>query len=71
MPYSTLFWSIYTNSVCSLMENTKIEILPNSKKSKYYLGNPMSTTKLLCIKSVRKNIQCPILLCFGVYTQTP
>ena len=24
MPYSTLFWSIYTNSISSLMQNTEI-----------------------------------------------
>ena len=40
MPYSTLFWSIHTNSVCSLMSNNEIPILPESKKSKYYLGAP-------------------------------
>ena len=71
MPYSTLFWSIYTSSVCSLMYNKEILILRESKKSKYYLGNPMLKTKLLGIQSVRKNIQCTILLCFGVYTPTP
>ena len=32
MPYSTVFWSIYTNSVCSLMLNTEILILRESKK---------------------------------------
>ena len=31
----------------------------------------MIKTKFLCIQCVRKNIQCPILLCFGVYTPTP
>ena len=30
----------------------------------------MIKRKLLWIWSVRKNIQCPILLCFGVYTPT-
>ena len=30
----------------------------------------MLKTKLLSIYSVRKNIQCPFLLCFGVYTST-
>ena len=41
MPFSTIFWSIYTNSVCSLMENTEMLILPESKKSKYDPGTPM------------------------------
>ena len=31
MPYSTLFSSIYTNLGCSLMENTEILILCESK----------------------------------------
>ena len=31
MPYSTLFWSIYTNSIGSLMKNTKILYLSESK----------------------------------------
>ena len=52
------------------MENTEILILPESKKSKYNLGTPMLRTKLFLIESVRKNIQCPILTCFGVYTPT-
>ena len=50
------------------MYKTEILILPVSKKYKYYLGTPMSKTKLLGRKSVRKNIQCSFLLCFGVYT---
>ena len=41
MPNSTLFCNIYTNSICSLIENTEILILPISKKSKYYLGTSM------------------------------
>ena len=41
MTYSTIFSSIYTNSVCSLMKNTEILILLESKKSKYYLGTQM------------------------------
>ena len=45
--------------------------LSESIKSKYFLGTPMLKTKLLCIKSVRKNIQCPFLLRFRVYTPTP
>ena len=40
------------------------------KKSKSYLGTPMLREKLPWIESVRKNIQCRILLCFGVYTPT-
>ena len=47
MPYATLFWSIPINSVCSLMEDTEILILPELKKSKYYLAKPMLKTKLL------------------------
>ena len=43
----------------------------NRRKSKYYLGTPMLKTKLLWMNSVRKNIQCPFLLCFVVYTPTP
>ena len=70
MFYSTVFWSIYTNSICSLMWNTEILILPESKKSKYYLGTPMLISKLVWIQSLRKNIQNPFLLCFGVYTQS-
>ena len=31
MPYSTLFWSIYTNSLCSLKKNTEILYLSESK----------------------------------------
>ena len=31
----------------------------------------MLKAKFLFKKSVRKNIQCPILLCFGVYTPSP
>ena len=31
----------------------------------------MLKTKLLWIQSVRKYIQCPILLCFKVYTPNP
>ena len=42
----------------------------NRKKSKYYVGTPMLKAKLLWIWSVRKNTQCPILLCFVVYTPT-
>ena len=42
----------------------------NRKKSKYYLGTPKLKTKLLWIYSVRKNIQCSILSCFGVFTPT-
>ena len=30
--YCTLFWSIYSNSVCSLTWNTEIQILHESKK---------------------------------------
>ena len=30
----------------------------------------MLKAELLLRKSVRENIQCPILLCFGVYTLT-
>ena len=41
MPFSTLFWNIYTNSICSLMLNTEIQIYTNQKKSKKYLGAPM------------------------------
>ena len=40
------------------------------EKSEYYLGTPMLKIKLLLILSVRENIQCPILLCFGVYKPT-
>ena len=47
MLYSTLFWSIYTNTVCSLMYNIEILNLPESKKSKYYLGTPMLKTKFV------------------------
>ena len=32
MPDSTRFWSIYTNSICSLIYNTEILILRESKK---------------------------------------
>ena len=32
MPYSTLFWSIYTNSICYLMKNTKILNLSELKE---------------------------------------
>ena len=32
MPYCTLFWSIYTNLVCSLIKNTEILILLELKK---------------------------------------
>ena len=35
------------HSIYLLMENTKILILPELKHSKYYLGTPMVTTKLL------------------------
>ena len=38
MPISTLFWGIYTNSIVSLMKNTEILNLLESRKSKYYLG---------------------------------
>ena len=41
MFYSTLFWSIYKNSVCSLMENTEIVIFIELNKSKYHLGTLM------------------------------
>ena len=44
--------------------------LTKSKKSKYYQGTPVLETKLLLIKSVKKKIQCPILLYFRVYTRT-
>ena len=44
MPYSTLFWSLYTNSGCSLMLNTEILILRESKKYKYNLGTSMIKT---------------------------
>ena len=47
MPNSTLFWSVYTNSVCTLKLNTKIKNIPESKKSKYDLGTQMLKTKLL------------------------
>ena len=70
MPSSTMFWSIYTNSICSLMYNIEIQILPESKKSKYCLGKPMLKTTLLVIYSVRRNITCPILLGFRLYTPT-
>ena len=46
-------------------------ILPESKKSKYYLGNPMLKTKFSEYNLSEKNIQCTILLCFEVYTPTP
>ena len=49
---------------------TKFKYYENKKKSKYYLGTPMLKSKLLWIKSVQKNIQCLLLLCFGVYTPT-
>ena len=42
----------------------------NRNKSKYYLGTRMLKGKLLGIQCVRKNIQWPFLLCFGVYTPT-
>ena len=70
MLFYTRFYSIYTNSIWSLMWNIKILILPESKKSKYYLGTPILIAKLFWIQSVRKNIQNPFILCFGVYTQT-
>ena len=40
------------------------------EKCEHYLGTPMIKRKLLLILSVRENIQCPILLCFGVYKPT-
>ena len=42
----------------------------NQKKCKYYLGSPKLKTKLLSMKSVRKNIQCPFLLRFELHTPT-
>ena len=44
MPYFTLFCSKYTNSICSLMENKEILILPESKNSKNNLGTPILET---------------------------
>ena len=43
----SFFWSIYTNAVCSLMQNTEIRISPESKKSKYDLGIAVLKTKFL------------------------
>ena len=70
MPYSTFFWSIYTNSVCSLMENTEILILRESKKILILSRHPNVKNKIALNIICQKNIQCPILLCFGVYTPT-
>ena len=72
--YNALFYSVlyYIHQLNMLFHvkyrNTN---LPESKISKYFIGTLMLKTKLLCIKSVRKNIQWPFLLCFGVYTPTP
>ena len=70
MLYSTLFWSIYTNSVCSLMYNTEILNLRESKESKYYLGTPMLKQNCSEYNLAEKIIQCPFLHCLGVCTQT-
>ena len=48
--YNALFYSdleYIHHSTYFLMENTKILILPELKKSEYYLGTPMLKTKLL------------------------
>ena len=71
MSYSTLFWSIYTIPVCSLMKNTKFLILPELKKSKYYVGTSMLKQNCSEYNLSKKNIQCPILLCFVVCKPTP
>ena len=68
MPYSTFFLEyIHQLHMLSHLKDRNSN-LTESKKSKYLLGTPMLKTKLLWIYSIRKNIQCPILLCFGVYT---
>ena len=72
--YNALFYSLleYIKQLkCSLMKNTKIINLCESKNSKYYIGSPMLKTKLLWIYSVRKNTQWHVLLCFGVCKPTP
>ena len=40
------------------------------KKSKYYLGTPMLKKEIALNIICQRNIQCPVLLCFEVYTPT-
>ena len=49
MPYSTLFWSIYTISICSLMQNTEILYLSELKKSKYNLSEEIYNALLYSV----------------------
>ena len=42
----------------------------NLKKSKYYLGAPNLKENFYEYNLSKKNIQCPILPCVGVYTTT-
>ena len=48
--YNALFYSdlqYINHSIYFPMENTEIQILPELRKSKYYLGTPMLKAKLL------------------------
>ena len=66
-----LCFGVYTPTEYALScKIQKFYIYANQKKSKYNLGTPMLIAKLLWIFSIRNNIQCLILLCFGVYTPT-
>ena len=66
-----LCFGVYTTTPYALScKIQKFKFYVNWKKSKYYLGTPMLTAKLFWIYSVRKNIKCPFLLSFNVYTTT-
>ena len=56
MPYSTLFWSIYTNSVCSLMYNTEILNLRESKRIYILSRHPNVKSKTALNIIWQKNI---------------
>ena len=48
----------------------KFYIKADRKITKYNLGTPMLKAELLRIYSVKRNIQCPFLLCLAVYNPT-
>ena len=67
--FKSVLESIHQLSMLSLVKHRNSNFT-RVKKIKILSKQPNVKKKLLWIKSVRKNIQWPILLCFGVYKPT-
>ena len=71
MPFSTLFWSIYTNSICSLMQNTEILYLSQLKKIQILSRHHNVKNKIFLNIICQTKYTVPFsTLCWSIYTNS-